>query len=64
MKTEKELNAKIMELTNRIREERPELIKYIDEMPITIPSDSDPEISQKFLKDYIVSLKDLLKKTT
>ena len=63
MKTEKELNAKIMELTNKIREERPELIKYIDEMPITIPSDSDPEISQKVLKDYIISLKDLLKKT-
>lgn len=63
MKTEKELNARIMELTNKIREERPELVKYIDEMPITIPSDSDPEISQKVLKDYIISLKDLLKKT-
>lgn len=63
MKTEKELNARIMELTNKIREERPELSKYIDEMPITIPSDSDPEISQKILKDYIISLKDLLKKT-
>lgn len=63
MKTEKELNAKIMELTNRLLEERPELVKYIDEMPITIPSDSDPEISQKILKDYIISLKDLLKKT-
>lgn len=63
MKTEKELNARIMELTNKIREERPELVKYIDEMPITIPSDSDPEISQKILKDYIISLKDLLKKT-
>lgn len=63
MKTEKELNAKIMELTNKIRDERPELVKYIDEMPITIPSDSDPEISQKVLKDYIISLKDLLKKT-
>ena len=64
MKTEKELNAKIIDLTNRLRNERPELVKYIDEMPITIPSDSDPEISQKILKDYIKSLKDLLKKTT
>lgn len=63
MKTETELNARIMELTNQIREERPELVKYIDEMPITIPSDSDPEFSQKILKDYIISLKDLLKKT-
>lgn len=63
MKTEKELNARIMELINKIRDERPELVKYIDEMPITIPSDSDPEISQKVLKDYIISLKDLLKKT-
>ena len=64
MKTEKELNAKVIDLTNKIREEKPELVKYIDEMPMTIPSDSDPEISQKILMDYIKSLKDLLKKTT
>lgn len=64
MKTEKELNEKIIELTNEIREKRPELIKYIDEMPLAQPSIDDPEINEKTLKDYIVSLKNLLKKTT
>lgn len=63
MKTEKELNEKIMALTNEIREKRPELIKYIDEMPIGQPSEDNPEINEKNLKDYVKSLKDLLKKT-
>ena len=63
MKTEKELNEKIMSLTSKIRENRPELIKYLDEMPITIPTESDPEITLKILKDYIESLKNLLSKT-
>lgn len=63
MKTEKELNAKIMSLTNKIQENRPELIKYLDEMPITIPNGSDPEITIKILKDYIESLKNLMKKS-
>ena len=63
MKTEKELNAKILSLTMKIREERPELTKYLEEMPITIPSESDPEITLGLLKGYIESLKDLLNKT-
>ena len=63
MKTEKELNEKIMSLTTKIRENRPELVKYIDEMPITIPNESDPEITNTILRDYIESLKNLLNKT-
>lgn len=63
MKTEKELNAKIMDLIMEIREKRPELIKYLDEMPITIPSENDPEITHRILKEYIESLKNLLNKT-
>ena len=63
MKTEKELNAKIMDLIMEIREKRPELVKYLDEMPITIPSESDPEITHRILKEYIESLKNLLNKT-
>ena len=63
MKTEKELNAKIMELIAKIRENRPELVKYLDEMPITIPNGSDPEITHRILKEYIESLKNILNKT-
>lgn len=64
MKTEKELNAKIMSLTLEIREKRPELVNFLEEMPITIPNGNDPEITHKILKDYIESLKNLIKKTT
>jgi len=64
MKTEKELNARILSLTMKIREEHPELSKFLEEMPITIPNESDPEINNKILKDYIESLKSLLKKST
>ena len=63
MKTEKELNEKIMSLTMEIREKRPELVKYLDEMPITIPNGNDPEITHRILKGYIESLKNLLDKT-
>jgi hypothetical protein len=64
MKTEKELNAKILSLTMKIQAQRPELSKYLEEMPITIPADSNPEITNKILKEYIESLKNLMKKTT
>lgn len=64
MKTEQELNAKIISLTLKIQEEHPELSKFLEEMPVTIPNDSNPEINKKILKEYIESLKNLLKKST
>ena len=64
MKTEKELNAKIISLTLKIQEKHPELSKFLEEMPVTIPSESNPEINIKILKEYIESLKNLLKKST
>ena len=64
MKTEKEINAKILSLTMKIQETRPELSKYLEEMPITIPNDSSPEINNKILQEYIESLKNLLKKSS
>ncbi len=62
METEKELNAKIMAISNQIREKHPELSKQLDEMPITIPDDSNPEINLKILKEYLDSLHNILKK--
>jgi hypothetical protein len=61
METEKELNSRIMELTRQIREQHPELSQYLDEMPLTIPNDSHPEITVKKLKEYCESLNLLLK---
>lgn len=56
MKTEQDLNIAILELTMKIRQVRPELSKYLDEMTVTIPDKSTPEITLKALKEYYHSL--------
>jgi quercetin dioxygenase-like cupin family protein len=62
MKTEKELNEKIIALTMQIRERYPELSKFLNEMPITIPNESSPEINIKILEEYNESVSNMLKK--
>ncbi|MFV8336694.1 hypothetical protein ACNQF7_11510 [Flavobacterium sp. RSP29] len=62
MKTEKELNDAILKITMKIRNDYPELSKYLSEMPVTIPEISNPEINIKTLSDYYESLEDILKK--
>ena len=62
MKTEKEINQAILEITTKIRNEYPELIKYLSEMPVTIPDVDYPEVTIKVLSDYQESLENLLKK--
>lgn len=47
---------KIMDITIEIQEKYPELIKYLNEMPITNPDEKDPEINEKNLVDYLESL--------
>lgn len=61
MKNEKEINADILNITMVIQEKFPELSKYIDEMPVTIPNVALPEITIKILKDYYDSLTILLR---
>ncbi|WP_394991061.1 hypothetical protein [Emticicia sp.] len=61
MKTQKELNADILEITMLIQEKFPELSKYIAEMPVTIPNETTPEITIKILEEYYNSLDILLK---
>ena len=56
METEEELNAKIMKLTMVINENYPELGKYLNEMPITVPIDNHPEVNRKNLEKYFDSL--------
>lgn len=62
MKTEKELNDNIQKMMTTIREEFPELIKFLNEMPETIPDVAHPEINTKILQDYFNSLESLLLK--
>lgn len=62
MKTEKELNEAILKITMKIRNEYPELNKYLLEMPATIPDVNNPKINSMVLQDYYDSLENLLKK--
>jgi hypothetical protein len=54
------MNAKILKLTTTIRTKYPELIKYLDEMPITIPNKKHPDVGIKSLTDYYDSLNAIL----
>jgi hypothetical protein len=56
METEEDINAKILKITMVIQENYPELSKYLNEMPITIPIDSNPKMNVKNLEKYYDSL--------
>lgn len=60
--TEAYLNEEILAITLTIKDKYPELSKYLEEMPVTIPNIKDPEITRKNLKSYLESLKTLLNK--
>ena len=62
MKTEKELNQAILKITLKMQNENPELIKYLSELPVTIPDINNPQINCKILQDYYDSLENILKK--
>ncbi len=63
METEKKkLNAKILAITIRINDQFPELSKYIEEMPVTIPNEQHPKITQTNLETYYNSLSSILNK--
>ena len=59
---EKELNSKILRITLKINDQYPELSKYLEEMPVTIPVDKKPKITLKSLNAYYESLNVLLNK--
>lgn len=62
MKTQTQLNENILKITMTIRNEFPELMKYLNEMPDTIPNEESPEISIKILQEYYESLETMLRK--
>lgn len=59
---EKELNSKIMQITLKINDQYPELSEYLNEMPVTIPDEKNPEITIKNLQAYYESLNSILNK--
>jgi hypothetical protein len=62
METETDLNEKILKITMAIRNEFPELLKYLDEMQVTIPYETNPEISVRNLRAYYESVRTMLNK--
>ena len=62
METEKEINAKILTTTMEIRTKHPELMQFLDEMPVTVPSEGNPDVNIEILNDYHDSLINILKK--
>lgn len=59
---EKDLNSKIIKITLSINDKYPELSKYMDEMPVTIPDEKNPEITIKNLQAYYDSLNSIMNK--
>ena len=62
MKTEKQLDQQILNITMMIQTNFPELSKYIPEMPVKISYATSAKINIKNLQDYYNSLKELVNK--
>ena len=62
MKTLNKLNTDILNITMTIRDKYPELLKYLDEIPVPISEGKNPEINSRILQDNYNSLEMLLKK--
>lgn len=59
---EKDLNSKILKVIMTIKEQYPELSGFLEEMPATIPSVENVEITLKNLSAYNESLNSILSK--
>jgi hypothetical protein len=53
-------NIHVLEITNNIETNYPELYAVLDETPLTIPSVINPEINIDVMEDYLDSLKQIL----
>lgn len=61
MESEEKINRAIIKLILNIDRNYPELLKYLDEMTVDIAPGPASLVSQKNLKAYYKSLKNLLK---
>lgn len=61
LESEKDLSTRISQLTTLIQEQYPELLPYIAEIPVSVPSDPSPEVNSTILKDYYDSLYQIVK---
>lgn len=52
--------SEISQLIKTIETNYPELYQFLDENPVTIPSEKNPTIDNKVMQEYLESLKQLL----
>jgi hypothetical protein len=52
METPNEVNRKIIDIVEKMRQHHPELIKYLDELSVTLPNESDPTMNVEALNAY------------
>ncbi len=57
----KNLLQEITGLTNEIETNYPELYRYLDENPLTLPVSSHPHIDKAVLQEYLQGLRELLR---
>jgi hypothetical protein len=62
MNNPNDLLTRITELTSKIQTDYPELYRFLEENPITLPVKAHPEVHKKELQDYLESLEQLLEK--
>ena len=56
----REIISEIVLLTNQIETEYPELYRFLEEQPMTIPAEDKPEIDRETLENYLIGLRQLL----
>ncbi|HEX5171783.1 MAG TPA: hypothetical protein VFW11_21540 [Cyclobacteriaceae bacterium] len=61
MKNIHRLMTEITQLTSNIETNYPDLYQFLNENPITIPSDKHPSIDKVILENYLETLKHLLR---
>ena len=67
MAVDPKILTEISQVTREIEDNYPELYKYIDENPMTLPDEnnadeSNPEVDDQAFRDYLESLKSMLAK--
>lgn len=60
MKTKKDILEAISRLTLEIESEYPELYRFLDESPVTIPTEAHPNLGVEELSTYYKGLKTML----
>ena len=57
----KNILQEITSLTLEIETKYPELYRYLDENPLTLPVNPEPHIDKKVMQEYLRGLQELLK---